>query len=151
MKPTINFLFMVTLVLSLCGARFVIAEDNVKTFDDYEVHYSVFNSSFLTPEVAEAYNLVRSKSLAIMNISVLQKRKDGSMNSVPAIVTGEQYDLIRHDPLDFFEVREQGTRYYLSSFEITHKTTIYFTVFIQVAPDREPYKLKFNKLLYKDQ
>jgi len=59
--------------------------------------------------------------------------------------------VIRHESLDFFEVREQAARYYLSSFEITHKTTIYFTVFIQVTPGREPYKLQFNKLLYKDE
>ena len=138
-------------LLALCLSHFVCAENNVKKFDDYEVHYSVFNSSFLTPEVADAYNIVRSKSSAVMNISVLQKQKDGSMKSVSAIVTGEQYDLIRHDPLDFFEVREQGTRYYLNSFDITHKTSIYFTVFIQVSPNREPYKLQFNKLLYKDE
>lgn len=145
-------LVLSSLVFLAAMASFVCAdENNVRTFDNYEVHYSVFNSSFLTPEVAESYNIVRSKSQALMNISVLEKLPDGSKRSTSAIVTGEQYDLIRHEPLKFSEIKEQETRYYLSSFEITNKTTIYFTVYIQLAPNHEPYKLQFNKLLYKDE
>ena len=142
-----GFILICTFVYSLS----VCAEDNMQLFDDYEVHYSVFNSSFLTPEVASVYDIVRSKTKALINISVLKKQPDGSRVVVPAEVTGSQYDLIRHDPLTFVEVKEQDAIYYLSSFEITHKTTIYFTLFIKVSPEQQPYKLQFNKLLYKDE
>lgn len=129
-----------------------LAEDNfVKSFDNYEVHYSVFNTSFLTPQVAQAYNIVRSGSKALMNIAVLKKQADGSMKNVSAIVTGEQYDLVRHDPLAFQEVREEQAIYYLSSFEFQNRTTLYFTIMIQPDPNQPAYKLEFNKMLYRDE
>jgi hypothetical protein len=145
-----------SLLLTLFGilllATKAFAEDNyVKTFDDYEVHYSVFNTSFLTPQVAQGYNIVRSGSRALMNIAVLKKQPDGSMKNVTAIVTGEQYDLVRHDPLEFKEVREEHAIYYLSSFEFQNRATLYFTVMIQPDPNQPAYKLEFNKMLYRDE
>ncbi len=127
------------------------AENNVQTFDNYEVHYSVFNTGFLTPEIAQAYNIVRSKSRALMNIAVLQKQADGTLKNVTAVVTGDQYDLIRTVPLGFTEVREELAIYYLGSFEFQNKTTLYFTLMIQPDPNKPAYKLQFNKMLYTDE
>lgn len=126
-------------------------ENNRKVFDSYEVHYSVFNTGFLTPQVAQAYNIVRSKSRAMINIAVLQKQADGKMKNVSARVSGDQYDLIRTVPLAFNEVREEQAIYYLSSFDFQNKTTLYFTVMIQPDPNKPAYKLQFNKLLYTDE
>ena len=122
-----------------------------QTFDNYEIHYSVFNISFLTFEVVRAYGIVRSKSKALMNIAVLQKQADGTMKNIAAIVTGDQYDLIRNTPLSFQEVREEQAIYYLSSFEIQNHATIYFTINVQPDPNKPAYVLKFNKVLYKDE
>ena len=125
--------------------------NNVQTFDNYEVHYSVFNTGFLSPEIAQAYNIVRSKSKALMNIAVLEKQPNGTLKNVTAVVTGEQYDLIRTVPLLFNEVREEQAIYYLSSFDFQNKTTLYFTLMIQPDPNKPAYKLQFNKMLYTDE
>lgn len=132
-------------------AHTALGEDNVKTFDDYEIHYSVFNTSFLAPQIANTYNIVRSKSKALMNIAILQKQADGSRKNVTAVMSGEQYDLIRKEPLVFQEVREEKAIYYLSSFDFQHKTTLYFTLFIQPDPGKPAYKVQFNKMLYRDE
>lgn len=143
--------FLVAAVLVISAGAWSDESNNVQTFDNYEVHYSVFNTSFLTPQVAEAYGIVRSGSKALMNIAVLQKQPDGSMKNVPAVVSGEQYDLVRTDPLSFMEVKEEHAIYYLSSFDIQHRATIYFTVMIQPDPAKAAYKLQFNKMLYRDE
>lgn len=124
--------------------------NNVAVFDDYEVHYSLFNTSFLTPDIAQTYNIVRSKSKGLINVSVLKKDGDKKI-SVAATVTGEQYDLIRYESLDFFMVTEQEAYYSLAQFDIAHKTTIYYTMLIYVDEKKEPYTLKFSKLMYKDE
>lgn len=141
------------LSLLLLATTLVNAEEvqTSQTFDNYEVHYSVFNTSFLTPQVASAYGITRSKSKALMNIAVLEKQADGRMKNVTAIVSGDQYDLIRHTPLAFQEVREEQAIYYLSSFDIQNRATIYFTVNIQPDPNRPAYKLQFSKMLYRDE
>ena len=44
-----------------------------QTLGPWDVHYIVFPSTFLTPEIAKANGLVRSKFNAVVNISVLDK------------------------------------------------------------------------------
>ena len=44
-----------------------------ETLGEWDVHYMVVNTPFLTPEVAASYGIVRSKYNALVNISVLNK------------------------------------------------------------------------------
>ena len=51
-----------------------------KVFDgpdgsEYEIHYIGFTSTFLDPEVAKQYDIVRSRALGIVNISVIKVEK----------------------------------------------------------------------------
>ncbi len=51
--------------------------EQMKELGPWQVHYSAFNSSFLTPEVAKAYGLERSRYNGIVNIAV--QNKQGSL------------------------------------------------------------------------
>ncbi|HEY9032786.1 MAG TPA: DUF4426 domain-containing protein [Pseudomonadales bacterium] len=139
--------FFLMLMLSAAAVH---ADTSVQRFGDHEVHYSVFNTSFLTPQVASAYDIVRSGRKALMNIAVLKRQNDGSLVNVAARVSGDQFDLIRREPLTFREVREQHAIYYLASFDIQHMITIYFTVNVEVE-GQQPFKVQFNKMLYNDE
>ncbi|MEC8230923.1 MAG: DUF4426 domain-containing protein, partial [Pseudomonadota bacterium] len=44
-----------------------------ETLGEWDVHYIVVGTPFLTPEVASSYGIVRSKFNALVNISVLDK------------------------------------------------------------------------------
>jgi hypothetical protein len=48
---------------------------------DYQIHYNTFTTSFLQPQVAKAYNIVRSRYQAMINISVLKKTKRRALQS----------------------------------------------------------------------
>lgn len=69
-------------VLGLCLSLPVLAEQ-VQRFGDLDVHYNVFNSSFLQPNVASAVGLVRSKAQGVINVVPMEKGKP-----VEASVTG---------------------------------------------------------------
>src|SRR5690606_31061481 len=58
-----SFVFALSLLLLLCGWN-VRAEQFVED-DAYVVHYSAFNSTLLQPEVAKAYDLMRSRQRAV--------------------------------------------------------------------------------------
>lgn len=115
---------------------------------DYRIHYSLFNSSFISPEVASAYGLTRGKRKAIVNISVRKNQPDGADREHPAIVNGTVKDLIHSQDLTFIEVREQGAIYYLAELPFNDKETLYFD--LQVSPDRSraPYNISFQRKLY---
>ncbi|CAA0082086.1 Uncharacterised protein [BD1-7 clade bacterium] len=121
------------------------------TFGDYTVHYSTFNTSFLTPDVAKSVGVVRSKRKGMMTIAVLKKNTEGKESNASASVTGSAYDLIVTKNLDFKQVREQNAVYYLATFDIENKIDVYFTVNVQPDPNQDPFVINFKKRLYWDE
>lgn len=124
--------------------------NSMKRFADYEVHYSVFNSSFIPPETASALELTRGKDRALINISVRKQLKGGLDREHQAVVTGSTSDMIHVIELDFKEVKEQGAIYYLAEFPFNDKDLRSFTIKVQPEPNIAPYQLKFTRRLYKD-
>ena len=56
-------LFSITLLWLVATAAW--SQTNVQQrFGDYSVHYSVFNSSFIEPDIAAAYGLTRGGNIA---------------------------------------------------------------------------------------
>lgn len=90
------------LLLTACLSASAMAADVIKgerkeTFGDVTVHYNTFNSTFLTPDIAKAAELVRSKNQGVINVSVI---KDGK--PLIANVTGTVKDLTSQSvPLKF--------------------------------------------------
>ncbi|MGF1909105.1 DUF4426 domain-containing protein [Vibrio kasasachensis] len=121
-----------------------------KTIKDVEVHYSAFNSTFLTPQVASSYKLKRSGYSAILNISLLDRSQAGK----PAIsgkVTGSTKNLIGQiRDLTFREVKEGDAIYYLAEFTISNEENIHFNIDID-AGNQGKGTLKFTQKFYVEQ
>ncbi|WP_339339340.1 DUF4426 domain-containing protein [uncultured Oceanicoccus sp.] len=119
-----------------------------KVFGDYEVHYSVLNSTFISPKVAQVYGIVRGKDRALINIAVRKRLARGETSAKKSIVRGSSSDLIHTAPLDFQEIVEQGAIYYIAELRFNNKELRTFTISIQPDANIAPYTLKFNKILY---
>lgn len=145
-KLTNTFVFLVLGIFTLIAN----AQETVKKLEGYEVHYSVFNSSFISEKVASSYNLVRGKDKAIVNIAVLKKQPDGTMKNIEAKISGYHTDLIHQKTLDFQKIQEQHAIYYLSALEFNHKEKIYFKINAKVDGRITPIHLDFQKTLYVD-
>ena len=98
------------------------AQENISVRDgSYEVFYSAFNTSFLSPEVASSLGIVRGDDRGLLNVSVLEHFPDGSSHPIAAkTISGSSYDLLHRRSLDFQEVVETDARYYLAPFKITN-------------------------------
>lgn len=115
------------LLFSLCLALPALAERKY-SFDDVDVHYSAFNSSFLQPEIAAAAGLTRSGRQGVLNIAVLKAGKP-----VVATVSGQVRNLAGQIAnLTFRQVREGEAVYYLAQFPIANET-LSFSVNVQTA------------------
>ena len=62
-------------------------------WDDYVIHFNAFTTDQLAADVASKYGIVRSKSRAMLNVTVLQKQPDGKNRAVKAKVAVQASNL----------------------------------------------------------
>lgn len=117
-----------------------------ETFGELDVHYSVFNSSFLQPDIAAAVGLTRSKTVGVLNVSALK-----SGQGQPAKVSGTLKNLMgQTSNLQFKQVLESGAVYYLAEFPLREREVLTFTINVQVG-DGATNTLTFNQEVFPDE
>lgn len=120
-------------------------------FGEYRVFYSVFNTSFLQPDIAALHNIDRAKDQALVNIAVTRKTASGYTQGLPAAVSGVSRNLMQQQKtLNFTEVREQAVAYYLAPVRFTDEEILHFTISVETEPGQPPLTLNFTKKLYVD-
>ena len=141
-------LLMVFCLFLLLGANISHAQ-RAQDFGEYVVHFNALNASLIPPQVAQAYDIQRSSSRAILNITVLRKVLDTPNNPVHARVKASAINLTgQRREIDMREVTEDGAIYYLGEFRVHNMETYDFT--IEVTPDgtEQPYTVKFRQQFY---
>ncbi|NRA40788.1 MAG: DUF4426 domain-containing protein [Pseudomonadales bacterium] len=139
------------LILVVFLSQSAMAQDGVSYKKGaYEVIYTTFNSSFISPKVAQTYGFVRGKDRALMNLAVIETLADGSMQSVEADVQVTVSDLIYKQQLEFKRIQEQQSVYYLAPFKISNKLDVYFEVSVKPKSSQQRLQFKFQKRLYHD-
>ncbi|MGO2507980.1 MAG: DUF4426 domain-containing protein [Vibrio hibernica] len=102
--------------------------EQFKNIKNSEIHYSAFNSTLLTAEVATQYQLKRNGHSAILNISVLDNSKLGKP-AVDATITGTAKNLIGQiKTLEFKQIKEGQAIYYLAQFSISDEESLTFNI-----------------------
>ncbi len=135
---------IIPFLIALCLALPAVAERK-QSFGDLDVHYSVFNSGFLQPEIASATGLVRSKTLGVVNVAVL---KDGQPKT--AQVSGQAKNLLGQiTPLDFKQVSQGEAVYYLAQFPFAEREVLSFT--LEVKQGGSSHSFSFNQEMFPDQ
>ena len=98
---------------------------------DHVVHFSAQSTDQLPPEVARAYNIVRSKNRAMLNVSVLE---EATNNAVAAAVTVKTVNLTGQlKSVTMREINEQDAIYYIGEVPVANRETLIFD--ISVMPD----------------
>lgn len=98
----------------------------------YQIHYSVFPSTILQPDIASAYGLKRSRYEALLNISITPKGKYGGL---PATVEGTVTNLMQQQKtLEFMEIREQQVAYYLAPVRVSGEEIVHFAITVLPHP-----------------
>mgnify|MGYP001588688252 CR=1 FL=1 len=138
-------------LMILCSVFFSLSaqadQHNYKKHGDHKIFFSAFNSTFIDPDIAVANNIVRGKDKGLVNIAVVLEAGSGE----PAVITGNVYNIFQmSQTLEFFEVREQDTVYYLAPFEFENEDFLTFKISVQTDPGVPAYQLKFQKKMYHD-
>ncbi len=120
-------------------------------FGEYTVHYIAVNSTFLTPEIAGQYHIVRSKRAAFVNIAVLHNNPDGSTTPVTAKLSGGRTNLMQQTgPIPFVEIREDKSIYYIGQFDFSNAEILRFKIDVQPEGKGETRVIEWTTQLYSD-
>ena len=123
----------------------VVAQQS-ETFGPFELHYSVVNTTFLQPEIAASYGITRGKKRAILNLAVRENLADGS-TARAMVLQGRTWDLIQSQSLEFKEIREGESIYYIAEFAFINEEWRFFEVNFRPTGADQTYTFKFKHQL----
>ena len=117
---------------------------------DFELLYSVVNSTFVAPEIATRYRLVRARDRAFLNLAVRELTEDGGDRAVSATFQGRTWDLFQNQFLQFREIREGEAIYYIAEFTFENGETRFFDLDWAARDMRRSKTLRFHQKVYEE-
>ena len=118
---------------------------------DFVVHFSAQSTDKLPPEVARAYNIVRSKNRAMLNVSIIRKSDNvpvaGEISVETVNLTGQLKNITMRK---IEEPGDVGAIYYIGETPVANRETLIFD--IRVTPDGADNSsdVRFKRQFYTD-
>ena len=115
---------------------------------DHVVHFSAQSTDQLPPEVARAYNIVRSKNRAMLNVSVLE---EATNNPVAAAVTVKTVNLTGQlKSVTMREINEQDAIYYIGEVPVANRETLIFDISVMPDGSDQSSDVRFKRQFFTD-
>lgn len=128
----------------LQGAQAVVAEST--RAGAFTIHYNAFTADTLTPEIARANAIQRSKGLGVLNVSVIKDLPGATGTSVKALV---DVDLVNgkspKGPVAMHEVEAGGAVSYLGQFPIADGQDLDFEIHVRPTGAAETTTLRLRQ------
>ena len=125
------------------------ATEGHKDFGEYVVYFNALNTDQLSPDIAREYGIVRSKSRALLNVSIHRKRDNGQTEAVTGAVSASAINLNGQlKTMTLREIREEAAIYYIGELAITDGEILIYTV--DATPSNEPsrFTVRFKKQFF---
>ena len=118
---------------------------------DYVVHFSAQSTDQLTPEVAKAYNIVRSKNRAMLNVSIIRKADNlpvsGDVSVKTVNLTGQLKSVTMR------KIEEPGeilAIYYIGETAVANRETLVFDISVRPEGSDKTSDVRFKQQFYTD-
>ncbi len=122
-----------------------------KAQGDYELHYNTFPSTFLSKEIANTYQIVRSKNRGIVSISVLDtalkppKAVEADVKVLAKNLLNQKKDI------RLIKITEQNQAiYYLGTFALNNQEDVNFEINATPNGTEENISVKFSREFFTD-
>jgi len=120
-----------------------------ESFDDYTIHINAFNSDTLQPNMAKAYNIIRSKNRGLLTISVVKKSNSANAMPIKAKVDAKATNLTGQlKNIQIREINDGGAVYYISEFNVADKEILDFTINVTPGDDKGPYTVTLRQQFF---
>jgi hypothetical protein len=120
-----------------------------ESFGDYTIHINAFNSDTLQPNMAKAYNIIRSKNRGLLTISVVKKSSSANGMPIKAKVDAKATNLTGQlKNIQIREINDGDAVYYISEFNVADKEILDFTVNVTPPDDNGPYTVTLRQQFF---
>ena len=124
------------------------AGETMKDIGDHVIHFSAQSTDQLPPEVARAYNIVRSKNRAMLNVSIL---RESDNVPVPGDVTVKTVNLTGQlKNVTMRRIDEQDAIYYIGETPVANRETLIFDITVKPEGVATPSEVRFKRQFYTD-
>lgn len=138
------------LAVSLMLWSTFVAGQQSERFDQFELHYSIVYSTFLTPQIAAEFGIPRGKDKAMLTLSV-RDAEASDVEGRPMRIEGRTWDLITGGDMTIKEVREGRATYYLIPFEFLDREYRFFEFDFTPEGSDQTYSYKFKTQLWRQE
>lgn len=116
--------------------------------DGHVVHFSAQSTDQLPTNIAQAYNIIRSKNRAMLNVSVLEA---GTNKAVTADVTVKTVNLTGQlKNITMRKIEEQDAIYYIGETPVANRETLIFDISVRPAGAEAFSDMRFQRQFYTD-
>lgn len=118
---------------------------------DYVVHFSAQSTDQLPPEVARAYNIVRSKNRAMLNVSIIREADNVPVRGVVTVKTVNLTGQLKN--VTMREIEEPGdvvAIYYIGETPVANRETLIFDISVKPEGADSASDVRFKRQFYTD-
>jgi len=125
------------------------ATETSKDFGDYVLYFNALNTDQLSPDIAREYGIVRSKSRALLNVSIHRKGENGQTEAVTGAVSASAINLNGQlKTMTLREIREEAAIYYIGELAITDGEVLIYTIDATPGNDPSRFTVRFKKQFF---
>ena len=121
------------------GASFVDIGDHI-------VHFSAQSTDQLPPEVARAYNIVRSQNRAMLNVSILEEGSNTPVTADVAVKTVNLTGQLKNVTMRM--IQEQEAIYYIGETPVANQETLIFDISVRPDGVEQAADVRFKRQFY---
>ncbi len=150
MNGLIRFSLLVLMLTAMLSSIFSTnaQANNMEKLGNMDVHYIALNATFLTPKIAKAYGIERSRYNGLINIAVMDNTKEGRPAKTVSITGTAQNLAGQNKSIEFVEVKEGDAIYYLAQVGYRNEEVLKFD--LKINDGIESQQLKFSQKFYVD-
>lgn len=128
------------------------ATEGNKDFGEYVLYFNAINTDLLSPKIAGDYNIVRSKSRAMLNVSIHHKLANGSTEAVEGAVSASAVNLNGQlKTMTLRKVPEETAIYYIGELAITDGEVLIYTIDATPQGEASRFTVRFKKQFFVDE
>ncbi len=118
---------------------------------DYVVHFSAQSTDQLPPEVARAYNIVRSKNRAMLNVSIVREADGDSVAGTVKVKTVNLTGQLK--TITMRKIEEPGETaaiYYIGETPVANRETLVFDITVTPEGESKSSDVRFKREFFTD-
>lgn len=112
------------------------------------IHFSAQSTDQLPPEVARAYNILRSKNRAMLNVSVIRKADQAPVAAAVTVKTVNLTGQLKN--VTMRQINEQEAIYYIGETAVANRETLIFDISVKPEGEEQASNVRFKRQFYTD-